>query len=242
MTAQAEETAPAQYLQPNPRDADDRPRKSRKKATSKGWLRSKRSRRTRTRSTLKGWLQSRRRFFAGTTAVFGATSLAAFVALWLPWSNFDELWAGDIGAPAIVTLVAGSLALAGTIIVVWSAGLVYLAMTPQGPMAELADKADTEPANCLALFPSEHAVLEEFDLAERTLTSLRERDRLPETDPAVTAAKKKVDLLSRRVQMLVLEKVFNELRVTFERELRRTLVGAGIAVIGFWWYGVLLFT
>lgn len=60
---------------------------------------------------------------------------------------------------SVVTLIAGSLALAGTLVVIWSAGLVYLAMTPDGPMARLVEKADGEPADCLALFRSEHAVL-----------------------------------------------------------------------------------
>jgi hypothetical protein len=159
-----------------------------------------------------------------------------------------------LGAQSVVALIAGSFALAGTLVVIWSAGLVYLAMTPHGPMARLVEKADNEPADCLALFPSEHAVLEEYDLAVRTVASLEAR-KVSARDPAarevspdgstareaLDAARAKVELMERRIQTLVLDKVFGQLRMTFERELRRTLAGAGVAVIGFWWHVVLAF-
>jgi hypothetical protein len=193
-------------------------------------------------STLRGWLKSRRRFFAGTTFVFALASAA--LGPWWPWSALNDLRDSGLGAQAVVALIAGSLALAGSLVVIWSAGLVYLAMTPHGPMARLVEKADDEPADCLALFPSEHAVLEEYDLAVRTVASLKARKASaddPTTREALDAAQDKVRLLERRVQMLVLDRVFGQLRVTFERELRRTLAGAGVAVIGFWWYIVLAF-
>lgn len=76
------------------------------------------------------------------------------------------------------------------------------------------------------------------------MASLRAReaslyDDRKERQVELAAAQMKVELLERRIQMLVLDKVFGQLRVTFERELRRTLAGAGVAVIGFWWYVLL---
>lgn len=76
------------------------------------------------------------------------------------------------------------------------------------------------------------------------MASLRAREASPDDDRKerqveLAAAQMKVELLERRIQMLVLDKVFGQLRVTFERELRRTLAGAGVAVIGFWWYVLL---
>ena len=76
------------------------------------------------------------------------------------------------------------------------------------------------------------------------MASLRAReaslyDDRKERQVELAAAQMKVELLERRIQKLVLDKVFGQLRVTFERELRRTLAGAGVAVIGFWWYVLL---